>query len=558
MDDFERELKQSFLEEAAALIDESEGSFLQLEQDPNNKSIIEKIFRLAHNIKGSSRAVGFNDLGAFTHEYENVLSAIKKGELSANAKLVSLLLKANDHLKNFVQSLKADYSAAVDSSALVAELKSAQQGHQSLGQPANPSDSPTLQGETSAESFTEEHTTLSSPTAVNKKAVVSQADESIRISVKKIDSLANYLGEIVIHQGVLHEQTKDSSSALLKRTVQQLSKITREVQDIALSLRLVPVKPLFQKLSRTVRDTASILGKEIDFITSGEEAEIDKTLIELISDPLVHIVRNAVDHGIEDGMDRVTAGKNLKGRVELKAYQKADRLVFEIIDDGKGLDPEKLVAKAKEKGLLPSNAKPSREESLELIFMSGFSTKAQASEISGRGVGMDVARTNIEALQGDLHIDSEVGRGSKFVISLPMTLSIIDGLLLRSGSQLFVAPISQIDETIRLNSEIEEKRTGLGSVVKLRGEVLPLFELDKALRLTSQQVAGERPALIIRSALAPFALTVDEIVGQSQVVIKDLGPELSHLKQFSGSAILGNGRPALILELPELYRSLAA
>jgi two-component system chemotaxis sensor kinase CheA len=317
---------------------------------------------------------------------------------------------------------------------------------------------------------------------------------------------------------------------------------------------MLPVKSTFQKMQRIVRDTAQILEKKVNLTVSGEETELDKTVLEHLGDPLVHIIRNAVDHGIESPEARRAAGKSETGTIFLSAYHQGGRLVIEVKDDGAGINAEVLKKKAVEKGILRPGQAISEKDALNLIFHAGFSTKAQVTEVSGRGVGMDVVRTNIEKLSGEVQISTVLGAGTTFKIFLPLTLAIIDGMVIRSATERFVIPLAQVHESLRPAKTDIQYNTGFGEVLLLRGENLPLYRLNRLLGVKSGTIREPHDgiAIVVRVSEKPFAVLVDDIIGQTQIVIKRLGMELSHIKGFSGSAILGDGRPALILELPEL------
>jgi len=378
-------------------------------------------------------------------------------------------------------------------------------------------------------------------------------DESIRVSLRRLEKLLNFVGEMVILQTVLREQAQLNGSLLLRRTVHQLGKVTKEVQDISMSLRMVPLKQNFQKMQRIVRDTAGMLNKKINLVLEGEETELDKTVLENLGDPLVHLVRNSVDHGVEAPAERLAAGKPEVGTVILRAYHQGGRLVIDVIDDGAGIDAERLRLKAIEKKIIQPETPMSEKELINLIFHSGFSTKTQVTEVSGRGVGMDVVKTNIEALQGDVQVSTELGKGTRFTITLPLTMAIIDGMVVRIKDDRYVIPLSHVHESMRPGAADIQTSTNLGEILLLRGENLPLFRLTtllgKKAPLTS---AVEGIAIVIRTDANPFAILVDDILGQQQVVVKKLGSEINDLKGFSGSAILGDGRPSLILELGDL------
>ena len=630
MDDFEAELKTGFLDEALQLITEAESCFLSLETTPNDLKLIEKIFRLAHNLKGGSRAVGFEDLGTFTHQFENMLLKLKNGEMAATAPVVNLLLKCNDHLQVMINGLKGNLDAKFDSAEITAEIESALNGgldmapisdSETTTEPSSETDQfvPICEDTFESEGDFQELSAMTEsaiaeatpvaveapmdasapapelvpvttappvlvavpkplPTAATATPVAkdsgngsggAKADESVRVSLRRLEKLVDSVGEMVIMQTVLREQAQSGDSLEhLRRTVHQLGKVSKEIQDLSMGLRMVPIKPTFQKMQRIVRDISSSLGKKINLMLEGEDTEVDKTVLEALADPLVHLIRNAADHGIEDGKTRLERGKDEAGTVFLRAFHRGGKLVIEIQDDGNGLDPDRLIAKAVEKGILKPGAKLAREQALQLIFASGFSTKAQVSEISGRGVGMDVVKTNLEALRGTIQIESQVGQGTTFRVMLPLTLAIIDGLVIRTRGERFVVPLTQVAETLSVKSEEIHKVTGVGEVMVLRGEKIPVHRLGKCLGMLAQAKSDtqaakdsandEKIALVVRTQGDVFSVLIEDVVGQFQVVVKKLGGELAaHANRFAGSAILGDGRPALILELGECVKGLA-
>jgi two-component system chemotaxis sensor kinase CheA len=386
------------------------------------------------------------------------------------------------------------------------------------------------------------------------KASASSEDESIRVSLRRLEDLINNVGELVILQTVLNQHRHLIESSLLNRTISQLAKITKDIQDTSMSLRMVPLKQSFQKMQRIVRDTSKVLGKEIHFELIGEHTELDKTVVDQLGDPLVHLIRNAVDHGIESADDRIAAGKPAAGNVSLSAAHKGGKIVIEIKDDGKGLDPVKLKNSAIEKGILKPNQAISDKDAIHLIFAAGFSTKKEVTEVSGRGVGMDVVKTNIEKkLGGEIQLETELGKGSTFRIVLPLTLAIVDGMVIRSGTDRYIVPLAQVHESLQPQASDVHSVSGLGEVLSLRGEELPLIRLTQVLgRKSEDRPASECIAIVVRNGEAPFSMLVDDILGQQQIVIKQLGGEVRNLKGVTGGAILGDGKAALILDLNEI------
>jgi two-component system chemotaxis sensor kinase CheA len=593
MDDFERELKLGFLDEAQQSIADTEQCFLALELNPDDIDNLNKIFRLAHNLKGSSKAVGFVEFGAFTHQFESFILRIKNKELKITHAVVDLLLRANDHILKMISELRQNLEAIFDSTDLLRELQnfsgdfgaegSAMMEEVKASAVEEFSLPPAAESELSVDELIEANfaaaddldsaakSTLNPVVSVENPAKKSElqeikkptpgaakaataADESIRVGLAKVEELLNYVGEMVILQSVLFEQVKSTESVLLKKTMSQLGKVSKEIQEISLSLRMVPLKPTFQKMQRIVRDTSKELNKEVKFLLQGEDTELDKTVLERINDPLVHLIRNAVDHGIENSETRIRSGKSAQGTITLSARRESGKLAILVEDDGGGMDPAKLRKKAIEKGILSPTAELSDKQAYQLIFAPGFSTKEQVSDVSGRGVGMDVVKTNIQELGGEVQISSELGKGSSFKITLPLTLAIIEAMVIKTSENKFVLPLNHVHETLSpLPSQIAH-RLGLGDILNLRGENLPLFRLSDFFGLKSNREVSEMIAIVVRSTEKPMALLVDDIVGQFQVVVKQLGPELSHVRGVSGTTILGDGKPSLILEPQDLVK----
>ena len=573
MDDFEMELKLGFLEEASQLLADAEQCFLALESNPQDGAMLDKIFRLAHNLKGSSKAVGFEDIGVFTHRFESFLLQVKNGEITVSSSVISLLLECNDHIRSMVDTLKGDLAARIDSSGLMERIEAA-----SRGKTASPVAEESV--ENAPDTFEEEIFEAPTPEEVELIRLVNHSfdagpvepapvikagpvasnapapEESIRVSLARLEKLINSVGELVILQTVLREQSLSSNAHLLRKTIHQMGKVTKEVQDISMSLRMVPLRQTFQKMQRIVRDTSGMLGKRVGLVTSGDDTELDKTVLENISDPLVHLIRNACDHGVESPEIRLAHGKAEGGTVKLNAYHQSGKLVIEVKDDGGGIDGARLTAKAIEKGILKPGTVLPEQEAIHLIFHPGFSTKTQVTEVSGRGVGMDVVKTNIEALQGEVQVETVLGEGTTFKVILPLTLAIIDGMVVQNEGCRFVVPLSHVHETLKPGMEDVKHTTTMGEVLLLRGENLPLYRLNTLLghKKTAMKAANEQIAMVIRYAGNPFAVLVDDILGQQQVVIKEVGHEIQNLKWMSGSAILGDGKPAIIIEMNELVK----
>jgi two-component system chemotaxis sensor kinase CheA len=386
--------------------------------------------------------------------------------------------------------------------------------------------------------------------AVAKQTQVSEkkAQEAklIRVQADKLDSLINLVGELVIAGASAALLAQKSKDATLFEATSAITRLVDEIRDGALRLRMVQIGETFNRFHRVVRDVSKEMGKDIDLVITGAETELDKTVVEKISDPLMHLVRNAIDHGIEPRSVRAEAGKPEKGTVRLNAFHESGSIVIEVGDDGGGLNKERILAKAVEKGLVAEGVELPEQDVFKLIFEPGFSTAEQVTNISGRGVGMDVVRRNIEALRGSVHIDSRPGEGTTLAIRLPLTLAIIDGFLTGVGSAAYVVPLDLVEECIELTSEVTNR-----DYLNLRGEVLPFVRLGEQFG-QGRSSRRRQSVVVVRYAGQRAGLVVDELMGEFQTVIKPLGPVFSQLKGIAGSTILGSGEVALILDVPNL------
>lgn len=549
-DEFELELKRDFLQEASDLLQNAEQVFLELEKDPGNKVLIDSIFRCAHNLKGTSRAVGFGQIAELTHKAENLLLEIKENKIIATDKVVSVLLTFNDKVTEMVSGLTDNLDAVFDCDDLLRELDKVLSGEVESEEVAEVLEvTPVVEESPEVVQMPElvEEKIHKSPVKDLKKEP-RKDDETLRVSLNRLEKLNDLVGELVILQTLVESSLGKVGE---NKTARSLGKLCKDIQDLSMSLRMVAVGPTFQKLSRIVRDTSKILGKKIDLRLMGEETEIDKTVVESIADPLVHIIRNAIDHGVETPEERLAAGKTEEGIVEVMAFHEGNFLVIQITDDGKGINPEILKRKAFEKGLLPANSQLSEQQGIELIFHPGFSTKEEVSEVSGRGVGMDVVKTNIESLGGEVKVRSKVGSGSCFRLMLPLTLAIIEGMLIEAAAQTFVIPKSQVQEVKRLDPSEITSVTGRVPYLTLRSEVIPLFNLENDLGIKTE--AEPKIALIVRHGDKTFAVGIADVVRLQQVVIKPPTKEMAGRFGVMGTTILGDGKPSVIIDLLSLY-----
>ena len=392
--------------------------------------------------------------------------------------------------------------------------------------------------------------------AVKKQKKVKQQrdneQQTIRVNALKLENLVDLVGELVIGSANSQLHASKVENPELKEAMGNLLRLVEEVRDTALSLRMVQIGETFNRYKRVVREVSRELGKEIDLVISGAETELDKTIIEKIGDPLMHLIRNAVDHGIESPEARLEAGKPAKGTVSLDAFHESGSIVIQIKDDGGGLSKEKILKKALEKGIVPENHQLTEQEVYRLIFEAGFSTADTVSNLSGRGVGMDVVRQNIESLRGQVDIESEEGVGSTMSIRLPLTLAIIDGFQMRVGDDQYIVPLDLVEECIELDSTLQSENDG-GNYINLRGEILPFIQLSEVFGTSLEKSKKHRDNIVVvQFAGKKAGFVVDELLGEHQTVIKPLGKIFQNLKGISGATILGSGEVAMIIDVPEM------
>ena len=377
------------------------------------------------------------------------------------------------------------------------------------------------------------------------------ADATIRVNTERLDHLVNMVGELVISHSMVSQDpaTSRSQHPRLARNVAHVGKIVRELQDHTMALRMVPLRATFQKMARLVRDVARKSGKNVQFVSEGDDTEIDRNMVEVLNDPLIHMIRNSVDHGIESVEDREKSGKSAIGTVTLRACHAAGNVVIELRDDGKGLDKERIRRKAVERKLIDAAAELTDGELYKLIFLPGFSTAEKVTDVSGRGVGMDVVKRGIDQIRGRIELTTELGQGTTFAIKLPLTMAITDAMLVRVGQQRFLLPTIAIEQTFRPAAGAVTTVTGRGEMVNLRGRLLPLYRLYKLFGVAGAVSDVESALLIVTEGQGKTcALMVDELLGQQQVVIKSLGRTFKDVPGVAGGAILGDGQVGLILD----------
>ena len=630
MDDM-KEIMEDFLIEAFELIEQIDHDLVELEANPEDLELLNRIFRVAHTVKGSSSFLNFDVLTELTHHMEDVLNKARKGELKITPDIMDIVLESVDMMKGLLESIRdngSDSAAGIDIKNICVRLTQISEGEApsaAAEAPSAPAPEPVKEPEPAvpaeeaapevsdaelsklsdseveaeierllkvrkaedqarraskgiapkspeeiapAASAAPAPAAKSAPSrerdadkkvpAASSSSAVAQ-EQTIRVEVKRLDHLMNLIGELVLGKNRLLkiyddvEERYEGEKFLeeLNQVVSSLSLVTTDIQLAVMKTRMLPIAKVFNKFPRMIRDLSRDLGKQIDLEISGEETELDKSIVEEIGDPLVHIIRNSCDHGIEDPETRKAMGKPEKGLVQLKAYNEGNHIVVEIVDDGKGLDADMLKSKSIEKGIITEREADamSEKEAFGLIFRPGFSTAAKVTNVSGRGVGMDVVKTNIEKLNGIIDIESEVGKGTVMKLKIPLTLAIIQSLLVGTQEEFYAIPLASVLETVRV--PIDDIYTIDGkNVLRLRDEVLSLVRLSDVFGVEKVFDGGDHTyVVIIGVAEAKLGIIVDTLVGQEEIVIKSMGDYLQNIPGIAGATIRGDGRVTLIIDV---------
>lgn len=689
---------QVFFEEAGENLDNMEQLLLNLDIDNPDDEQMNAIFRCAHSIKGGAATFGFNDVAELTHQMETLLDKLRRHELAPTSPMVDVLLQSGDALRAQLARHQGSGADAVDTSALLVDIRTLVEGgtldgnrpaptpvaapapapaaaaaspsaltssvrqlellvgplsnpaqadnlvdlfkeitdlgtiepldggisadgmrrfkvltsssdndlldlftfHVSReqvkilpigpgfgfheGAPGAPKeeakkdedpgygffeDSPGLPAATNSEQKATAEAPKSSVPVPVKAAVPAKADaparagganmdqSTLRVSVEKVDQLINLVGELVITQAMLAQNSRNLDPALYQQLASGLADLernTRDLQESVMSIRMIPMSVVFNRFPRMLRDLAAKLGKKVELVTQGEATELDKGLVEKITDPLTHLVRNSCDHGIETPAERAAKGKPEQGTITLVASHQGGSIVIEVRDDGRGLNREKLIRKAREKGIDAPDSM-SDQEVWGLIFAPGFSTADQVTDVSGRGVGMDVVKKNITSLGGTVEIDSAEGYGMKVSVRLPLTLAIMDGMSVGVGEEVYILPLSSVVESFQVQSDTIKTVGGSGRVVEVRDEFMPVVELEQVFNVPRFDFEHVSSIMVVVEAEGGrVAMLVDELLGQQQVVVKNLEANYRKVPDVSGATIMGDGRVALILDVGSLVR----
>jgi len=607
------EILEDFLIETAEILERVGDELLDFEKDPENSEILNSIFRGFHTIKGGAGFLGFSSLVDSCHKLEDIFNLLRQSQLKVDSNLMDLIFQGSDYVNTIISALRdgqdepqqddelihklnnyllaCDESNAAETTAELTISDSSEPSESNLEAMITDSLSKEeTKNNNLADTITEEEfeqllDTLNEKKEPKKepkvgvlkvqdkakpdpiKAVkkdkksppVKKSDTTVRVDTRRLDDIMNLVGELVLSRNRLIALRDNFNDKKVIQAISNLDIVTADLQSAVMKTRMQPIKKVFGRFPRMIRDLSRSLNKEVDLVLLGEETDLDKNLVEELSDPLIHLIRNSVDHGIETPDEREQKGKDRVGKVVLSAEQEGDHILLKISDDGKGLDVNQLKMKALKKGVI-SDEKSSvmtDSECFELIFMPGFSTKENVSDVSGRGVGMDVVKTRIAKLNGSIEIESVLGKGTNIIIKLPLTLAILPTLMVVVNGRKYALPLSIVNEIFELNTK---KRSVIGgrNVILNRGKAPPLFFLKTWLSLdmsSSEGVAKDEQVIMIQAGNQSVGFVVDQVIGQEEVVIKPLGVFLNRVSGLAGATITGDGNVALILDIPTMLRS---
>lgn len=575
------ELVREFLVESEELLEAVDEGMIALEAAPDDTELLNRIFRALHTIKGTSGFLGFDPVIRVSHRAEDVLNALRRGELKLSRRIIDVLLRARDQLGRMLGDIRNNQLGEYALEPLLSELEAVQKPDvapqlgdllvaEGVIEPVVLQS--TLDEQAKAEPakklgtmLVEKH--LASPAQVGE-ALVKQKQiaesvavpQTMRVDVHKLDELINLIGELVLERNRLVQVSRDLTAGrldaekledALTQTTARLTFLTEELHVAGLKTRMVPIDTVFRKFPRIVRDLAHSLKKEVELVVSGQETELDKTMVELIGDPLVHLVRNSLDHGLEEPAVRTAAGKSPGGTLRLEAREEGDQIVIRITDDGAGIDPERIAGKAVEKGLVTADRVRtlSKREILDFIFLPGFSTKEVASDVSGRGVGMDVVRTNVKNMNGTVELDSNLGQGTTVTLRLPLTMAILPVLSVKVGEEIYGLPMRTVIETLRAEAGQIHIVEGC-EAIHVRGKTIPLIRLSRALGVAKALEAGKgcQKLVIVGLGSRKVAFLVDDLVGAEATVIKPLDVLSRQSIGIAGATVGGDGLVRLLLD----------
>jgi len=541
------QLLQDFLLEAREHLSNIEARLLEIEQDAAAAEPVNSTFRSFHTIKGLAGFLDFTVMQEVSHEVETLLDRARSGELRLDPARIDVVLAASDYLGLWLAYIElsargAETPAPPAPGALLERVRMAlEQGEEA----------PAVVVAAAGEA---DEAQQAQPAGEEVKAAGRASTAAlIKVDTEKLEYLADMVGELVIAQSMLQHNPDlvGARTPRLQRDMTQLARVTAEVQKTAMAMRMVPIGQLFRRMTRLVRDLARKSGKQAELELYGEDVELDRSIVEEIADPLVHMLRNSMDHGLETPDERVAAGKPPVGRIQLRAGHLAGQILIEIRDDGRGMDRERILAKARSRGLIGPEQTPPDSEIWQMIFHPGFSTAEKVTDVSGRGVGMDVVRRQVEKLRGRIEITTVPGAGTQFTIKVPLTLAIIDGLVVHVGEDRFILPIYSVREIFKPAPDSIFTVEGRGEMALVRDHLLPVVRLARKLGVAGDS-GGEGLMIVGESEGSQFCLQVDGLAGKQEVVIKSLGETFRKVRGIAGGAILGDGRVGLILDMAAL------
>jgi two-component system, chemotaxis family, sensor kinase CheA len=576
------EIIAEFITESEETLDKIDPLFIELEANGDDKEILNRLFRSVHTIKGAAGFLGFQSMVDVSHSAENIMKKLREGDITVSRRLMDVVLKSVDMLRLLLKHVKDKDGVQENTVPLVQELKYEldEALAASSAEPSSLPATPTASSELTAIPIERQKATAAAMpgpvapavhdavTAENgqqgETAVRPESLQTLRVEVNKIDKVMDLTGEVVLVRNRLlnivnrleHQYSDDHDVQSLLEAVSFLDLITSDMQLGVMKMRMQPIAKVFSKFPRLVRDLAGPLGKYVDLKVAGEDTEVDKSVIEQIGDPMVHIIRNAIDHGLELPKDRVAKGKSEKGTISISASQRGNQIVVEVSDDGRGVDLEKVKVKALQKKLITEEEaiRMTDEAVINLIFLPGFSTAEVATELSGRGVGMDVVKTNISKLNGTVEIATYKDKGSTITIHIPLTLAIIQTLMVRSVNARYAIPLAPVEETLTV-SESDISDMGGTQALIIRGKVYPLFTLSSAIGDVRDAKTGCKYAVVVAIGDKRFCIGVDELLGQEEVVIKTVSGINTGSSFILGATITGDGKVVFILDLAAISKN---
>lgn len=561
------ELLKEFLDETRELLENLDNDLVSLETSSQDDDLLNRIFRAVHTIKGTSSFLGFEQLVELGHAAEDVLSLLRNKERIVTPVVMDVLLEATDKLKVLIKQIQDGKIQAIDLTSVLKDLESVKKGEIEATEDSDEKRSSTQEtGDVVTDckqESTEDTPKPSKPSAGKQKEAFHDMETStIRVDVDRLDDLMNLVGELVLERNRLlqlnrdfrvHQNASDYSEKVAE-TTEKIHFVTGELQLSVLKTRMVPIDRLFKKFPRLVRTIARDMKKDVELVLSGSETELDKTVIDQLGDPLVHLLRNSIDHGLEAPDVRRKAGKKKVGTIHLSACQEGSHILVSVKDDGRGINIEKVKEKALERKMVtPTQLQAmGKQDILQLVFEAGFSTAEKVSNISGRGVGMDVVRTNIRNLNGIIDIQSDLNVGTEVILKLPLTLAVIQALMVQISDDVYAIPLASVIETLRIGAE-DIQHIDQREVICHRDSVIPLFYLNRLFDVKSRLDEGSEEkgygyVVLIGVAEKRFGLVIDRLLGQEEVVIKSLGEFLGNVSGIAGGTITGDGRVRLIVD----------